>query len=96
MKEAMKDQPITNFPIPPGVRFVRMASRGNTLPAAESFADGAVLFEVFVDGSQPTTLVRKRKPRPASPQDDQSPDDFRRDLDRLDRELDREADAASQ
>jgi penicillin-binding protein 1A len=92
MKEAMKDQPITNFPIPPGVRFVRMASRGNTLPTAESFADGAVLFEVFVDGSQPTTLVRKRKPRPTLPPADQSPDDFRRDLDRLDRE----ADATSQ
>jgi penicillin-binding protein 1A len=86
MKEAMKDRPITDFPIPPGVRFVRMASRGNTIPAAESFADGSVLFEVFVDGSQPTTVVRPRKPRPPTPPTDQSPDDFRRDLDRLDRE----------
>jgi penicillin-binding protein 1A len=86
MKEATKDRPITDFPIPPGVRFVRMESRGNTIPAAESFADGAVLFEVFVDGSQPTTLVRTRKPRPTTPPTDQSPDDFRRDLDRLDRE----------
>jgi penicillin-binding protein 1A len=86
MKEATKDQPITNFPIPPGVRFMRMESRGNTIPAAESFTDGAVLFEVFVDGSQPTTVVRKRKPRPTTPPTDQSPDDFRRDLDRLDRE----------
>jgi penicillin-binding protein 1A len=88
MKEATKDQPITDFPIPPGVRFVRMESRGNTIPAAESFADGSVLFEVFVDGSQPTTLVRKRKPRPTTPPTDQTPDDFRRDLDRLDREAD--------
>ena len=86
MKEAMKDRPITDFPIPPGVRFVRMESRGNTIPAAESFADSSVLFEVFVDGSQPTTFVRKRKPRPTTPPTDQSPDDFRRDLDRLDRE----------
>jgi penicillin-binding protein 1A len=89
MKEATKDQPITHFPIPPGVRFVRMESRGNTIPAAESFADGSVLFEVFVDGSQPTTtFVRKRKPRPTTPPTDQTPDDFRRDLDRLDREAD--------
>jgi penicillin-binding protein 1A len=86
MKEAMKDRPITDFPIPPGVRFVRMASRGNTIPAAESFADGSALFEVFVDGSQPTTVVRPRKPRPPTLPTDQSPDDFRRDLDRLDRE----------
>ena len=92
MKEAVKDRPITDFPIPPGVRFMRMESRGNTIPAAESFTDGSVLFEVFVDGSQPTTLVRKRKPRPTTPPTDQSPDDFRRDLDRLDRE----ADATSQ
>jgi len=92
MKEATKDRPITHFPIPPGVRFVRMESRGNTIPAAESFADGSVLFEVFIDGSQPTTFVRKRKPRPTTPPTDQSPDDLRRDLDRLDRE----ADAASQ
>jgi penicillin-binding protein 1A len=86
MKEATKDRPITSFPIPPGVRFVRMESRGNTIPAAESFADGSVLFEVFVDGSQPTTFVRTRKPRPTTPPTDQSPDDFRRALDRLDRE----------
>jgi penicillin-binding protein 1A len=92
MKEAVKDRPITHFPIPPGVRFVRMDGRGNTIPAAESFADGAALFEVFVDGSQPTTFARKRKPRPTTPPTDQSPDDLRRDLDRLDRE----AEAASQ
>jgi penicillin-binding protein 1A len=89
MQEAIKEQPITDFPIPPGVRFVRMASRGNTIPAAESFADGSALFEVFVDGSQPTKVLsplRKRRPRPTTPPTDQSPDDFRRDLDRLDRE----------
>ena len=38
MKEAVKDRPIADFPIPPGVRFMRMESRGNTIPAAESFA----------------------------------------------------------
>ncbi|HEY5867004.1 MAG TPA: PBP1A family penicillin-binding protein [Candidatus Tectomicrobia bacterium] len=89
MKEAMKDRPIADFPIPPGVRFIRMNGRGNTIPAAESFVDGSALFEVFVDGSQPTkalNTLRKRKPRPTTPPTDQSPDDLRRDLDRLDRE----------
>ena len=70
MKEAMKDRPMTNFPIPPGVRFVRPDGRGNTLPAAASLADDAVLFEfeVFVDGNHPTTRVssspRKKLPPP--------------------------------
>ena len=89
MKEAMKDRPIADFPIPPGVRFMRMNGRGNTIPAAESFVDGSALFEVFVDGSQPMKVLntlRKRKPRPTTPPTDQSPDDLRRDLDRLDRE----------
>ena len=89
MKEAMKDRPIADFPIPPGVRFIRMNGRGNTIPAAESFVDGSALFEVFVDGSQPAKVLntlRKRKPRPTTPPTDQSPDDLRRDLDRLDRE----------
>ncbi len=88
MKEAMKDRPITDFPIPPGVRFVRLNGKGNNTPAAESFVDGSVLFEAFVDGSQPTTNVlapRKKRP-PAILPTDPSPDDLRRDLDRLDRE----------
>jgi penicillin-binding protein 1A len=88
MKEAMKDRPITDFPIPPGVRFVRLNGKGNNTPAAESFVDGSVLFEAFVDGSQPTTNVlapRKKRP-PATLPTDPSPDDLRRDLDRLDRE----------
>ena len=94
MKEAMKDRPITDFPIPPGVRFVRLYGKGNNALAAESFANDSALFEVFVDGSQPTSVLalRKKKPRPTTPPADQSPDDLRRDLDRLDRE----ADAASQ
>ena len=98
MKEAMKDRPITNFPIPPGVRFVRLDGKGNTIPAAASFADDAVLFEVFVDGNHPTTSVssspRKKLPTPPTPAPtDQPPDDWRRDLDRLDRQ--QSADAVS-
>jgi penicillin-binding protein 1A len=96
MKEAMKDRAITNFPIPPGVRFVRLDTRGNTVPAAASFADDSVLFEVFVDGNHPTTGVssapRKKTPAPPTPApSDQPPDDWRRDLDRLDRQQSAEA-----
>lgn len=88
MKEAMKDRPITDFPIPPGVRFVRLEGRGSNTTAAASFADEAVLFEVFVDSNHPTTPVsaapRQKQPTPPAPTD-QQPDDWRRDLDRLDR-----------
>ncbi|MGE3537625.1 MAG: penicillin-binding protein 1A [Candidatus Tectimicrobiota bacterium] len=90
MKEALKDRPITDFPIPPGVRFVRLDSRGSNTPSAVSFDDTA-LFEVFVEGSQPTTALvptpQKRKPRlPLPVPQDQVPDDLRRDIDRLDRQ----------
>jgi hypothetical protein len=67
---------------------VRLYGKGNNILAAESFADDSALFEVFVDGSQPTSVLapRKKKPHPTTPPADQSPDDLRRDLDRLDRE----------
>jgi penicillin-binding protein 1A len=98
MKQAMKDRPVTDFPIPPGVRFVRLDGKGGQTPAAMSFADDAVLFEVFVDGSQPTTGLsaapRRKKPQPGTPAPtDQPPDDLRRDLDRLDRQQSAEAPA---
>lgn len=91
MKEAMKDRPVTDFPIPPGVRFVRMDSRGNNVPAAAAFLDDSALFEVFVEGTQPQTAAvptpQKRKPRPPLPVPREvPPDDLRRDIDRLDRQ----------
>ncbi|MBM3225929.1 MAG: penicillin-binding protein, partial [Candidatus Tectomicrobia bacterium] len=90
MKEALKDRPVTDFPIPPGVRFVRMDSKGGNTPAAKAFGENAVLFEVFVEGTQPSTVVtapRKKKPGPRLPAPpEQKPDDLRRDLDRLDRQ----------
>lgn len=91
MKEAMKDRPVTDFPIPPGVRFVRLDGRGGSMPAAASFFDDSAMFEVFVEGTQPSTSVvptpQKKKPRPPLPVPRERPlEDFRRDIDRLDRE----------
>ena len=89
MKEAMQDRPMTGFPIPPGVRFVRLDGRGGNTPAAASFTDDTVLFEVFVDGNHLTTSVPSAPPRqtpsPTPAPTDQPPEDWRRDLDRLDR-----------
>ncbi len=96
MQAALKDRPITDFPIPPGIRFVRLNGKGANPPAVETLGDSHVFFEVFVDGSQPlgttktvSSLPRKPKPRPVVPAT--RPElphrqDRRRDLDRLDRE----------
>jgi penicillin-binding protein 1A len=70
MQEAMRGRPITDFAIPLGVRFVRIDAK-NGLPATAS-ATAETLFEVFVDGTQPTTV-----PQPVS--------ELRRDMRRLDR-----------
>lgn len=94
MKEALKDRPVTSFPIPPGVRFVRVDTKGGHNTAVESLAEGGALFEVFVDGSEPVGTAqiaappRKKKPRiTPTPRPSAPPsEDFRRDLDRLDRE----------
>ena len=95
MKEAVKDRPVTGFPIPPGVRFMRLDGGGSTTPVATSFEDSA-LFEVFIEGTQPNTSKvsthQRRKPRPVLPVpvlQEQSPDDLRRDIDRLDRQTER-------
>jgi penicillin-binding protein 1A len=90
MKQAMQDRPVTDFPIPPGIRFVRLEGRGGTnTPTAMSFADESVQFEAFIEGSQPKTIGAPRKKPPPSgtpAPTDQPPDDLRRDLDRLDRQ----------
>jgi penicillin-binding protein 1A len=53
MQAAMRGRPITDFPIPPGVRFVRIDAAHGTLATAST--QGKTLFEAFVDGTQPTT-----------------------------------------
>ncbi|GIX47699.1 MAG: penicillin-binding protein 1A [Candidatus Tectimicrobiota bacterium] len=71
MREAVKEQPITDFPAPPGVRFVRIEAQSGRLATAAT--QEPTLFEAFVDGTQPTPA--------ATP-----PPDLRRDIHRLDRE----------
>jgi penicillin-binding protein 1A len=51
MQEAMRGYPITDFAIPPGVRFVRIVAE-NGEPATFS-SIGGTLFEVFLDGTHP-------------------------------------------
>lgn len=70
MQAAMRGRPITNFAIPPGVRFVRIEADSG-VPATTS-GQPDTMFEVFVDGTQPKTVVQ-----PVS--------DVRRDIRRLDR-----------
>jgi membrane carboxypeptidase/penicillin-binding protein len=70
MKEAMRDQPITNFPIPPQVRFYRIDSESGRQVTADTAAD--TRFEAFVHGTQPEDAIE-----PAH--------DLRRNIQRLDR-----------
>lgn len=89
MKQALHDRPVTDFPIPPGIRFVRLEGRGANTPAAMSFVDESVQFEAFIDGSHPTTptALRKKKPPSDPPAPPEQPlDDGRSDFDRLDRQ----------
>jgi penicillin-binding protein 1A len=51
MQEAVRGTPITDFAIPPGVRFVRIVAESGA-PATASTAE-ETLFEVFLDGTQP-------------------------------------------
>jgi penicillin-binding protein 1A len=53
MQEAARGYPITDFVIPPGVRFVRIVAQSG-LPATFSTTTGT-LFEVFLDGKQRTS-----------------------------------------
>jgi penicillin-binding protein 1A len=71
MQQATAGQPITDFAIPPGVRFVRRgAEDGNQESAATSEGPR---FEVFIEGIQPATAIP-----PAG--------EIRRDMRRLDRQ----------
>jgi hypothetical protein len=70
MQEAVRGYPITDFAIPPGVRFVRIVAESG-VPATFS-TTAETLFEVFLDGTQ----------RASEPQ---SIPDLRRDIRELDR-----------
>ena len=91
MQEALQGQPVTDFPIPPGIRFVLQDVQGDTESIART-PEGGGFFEVFIDpdfvssvaslGDGPVTAVVPLD-EPASPVDgDQS---SRRILNQLDR-----------
>lgn len=71
MQQATSGQPITDFAIPPGVRFVRLEAESDGQTTA-STPEGP-LFEVFIEGAQPAAATP-----PAS--------EVRRDMRRLDRQ----------
>jgi penicillin-binding protein 1A len=70
MQEAMRDQPITNFPIPPQVGFYRIDSESGRQATADTEAD--THFEAFVRGTQPEVAIEPTH-------------DLRRNIHRLDR-----------
>lgn len=91
MKEALKGQPVTDFPIPPGIRFVLQDAQGETESITRT-PEGGPSFEVFIDpdfvassaflGDGPVTAVLPLdEPSPAV-DSDRSP---RRILNQLDR-----------
>jgi membrane peptidoglycan carboxypeptidase len=49
MQEALKDRPRGDFPIPPGIRFVRQGSGKSGRPPTEWNADLVARFEVLID-----------------------------------------------
>ena len=51
MQEATRGRPITDFPRPPGVRFVPIDTTTGSLAAA---SPGEIRWQAFVDGTQPT------------------------------------------
>jgi penicillin-binding protein 1A len=70
MREAMYGRPITNFTIPPGIRFVRINAKSG-VPAVGS-TEAETIFEVFIEGTEPKT----QSPPPGN---------LRRNIRRLDR-----------
>lgn len=71
MQEALRDAPITDFAIPPGIRFVRTDAVKGT-PARVS-TSGETLFEIFIEDAEPFAAeksekaFRRRPPRPDQP-----------------------------
>jgi penicillin-binding protein 1A len=98
MKEALKTRPIMDFPIPPGIRFVRAEEHGD--PGTAWTDDDDPLFEAYIDGTHKEAIdslesrLRSSRLRSAArvnaiarrTEPGGTPGDFRRFLDRLERE----------
>ena len=90
MQEALQGQPVTDFPIPPGIRFVRQDVPEET-DAITRTPEGEASFEVFIDPAYAASLahdavaVTPLLSDPSTPADDADPSS-RRVLNRLDRQ----------
>ena len=56
MQKALQGQPVTDFPIPPGIRFVRQAVQDET-NAITRTPEGDPYFEVFIDPAHATSTA---------------------------------------
>ena len=56
MQQALQGQPVTDFPIPPGIRFVRQAVQDEAGPITRT-PEGDPYFEVFIDPAYATSTV---------------------------------------
>ena len=92
MREALRGQPVTDFPIPPGVRFVLQDVQEATEESITRTPEGGPYFEVFIDpdyiasaaslaNGSVTAVVPLDEPSPAVDSDQSS----RRRLNQLDR-----------
>lgn len=91
MQEALQGQPVTDFPIPPGIRFVRQDVPEET-GAITRTPEGDASFEVFIDPAYAASLARDAVAvtpllsDPSIPAAKPDPSSRRRVLNRLDRQ----------
>ena len=87
MQEALQGQPVTDFPIPPGIRFVRQAVQDET-NAITRTPEGDPYFEVFIDPAHATSaasLINGAVPAVSPPPAGDAEPPSRRMLNQLDR-----------
>ena len=74
MQEALQGQPVTDFPIPPGIRFVLQGAQDGTESLTRT-PEGGPFFEVFIDPdfAVPAALLGDRPVTAVLPLDEPSP-----------------------
>ena len=84
MQEALEGQPVTDFPIPPGIRFVRQAVPEDAGAIART-PEGGPAFEVFIDPDYAASTAVPLLAEPSAPTGEADPAS-RRMLNQLDRQ----------
>ena len=84
MQEALEGQPVTDFPIPPGIRFVRQAVPEDAGAIART-PEGGPYFEVFIDPDYAASTAVPLLAEPSAPTGEADPAS-RRMLNQLDRQ----------